>query len=461
MPVVSSAPCARCGAPLSIELHASKQVCKFCHHEQIVAPQAQPSGPPPGTAPFQGAPPFPQTPFPPPAPFPQGPIPLRPVSVPSAGATPLLPLIALVGVLALGGAVIAISRGGSTRGASGSGPGAGGVTPPGERLQWGPPNGRSVVPVKIDADATEDFVGLYRLLQLGEQTTTPVFVGGFSGADFKRVWRAGPYGDLSESAGATRMAVVGNRVVVTDFRAQAHVLDVTTGRELRSVPLSDKAQRLCPVLESPRKIWIMSVDQKGVRLDVETGQLEPGPEPAGCPTVFDRACSAARAQCRAPDHRGADPLANSSAPPIPTLDGMSAQMLLTEGSLSVAVGQKSPGTAVPMAFGFETGKSSLSWKVVIPADPTMAGHSSDAIGDLVTGRFVTAHEIAGSKGWKLVSFDAKTGQRQWEAAVPRSESGSGPEGLTLSPTRVYVPHWTWLDIFDAKSGKHIETVGVW
>ena len=43
----------------------------------------------------------------------------------------------------------------------------------------------------------------------------------------------------------------------------------------------------------------------------------------------------------------------------------------------------------------------------------------------------------------------------------RSEDGSGPIWILPSSARLYVPHWTWLDVFDARNGAALGTVGMW
>jgi hypothetical protein len=33
--------------------------------------------------------------------------------------------------------------------------------------------------------------------------------------------------------------------------------------------------------------------------------------------------------------------------------------------------------------------------------------------------------------------------------------------MRVTKTRVYLPHWTWLDIFNIKTGQEVATVGIW
>lgn len=432
MSQLTAATCARCGAPLRLDPSTPKQVCTFCGNEHLFEPTRTP--PPP----FQPRPFAPQ-PFSPPA----------PVVVPPAAPTFVGVAFALSVVLAIVGAVVAVVVGQGS-GNSSALPGGGGVVPAGEHLQWSA-NGASVVPARIDGDSVEDFVGRYVILDLGGQTTQTLFVGGFSGATFARVWKAGPYGTLQEGLMGTHLAVAGDRVAVTDFRSTLHVLDVATGKELRSVRLSDRAQSVCAPADGRKQVWVEVVDRNHQIIDLDSGKAEAAARPAWCRSggSLFHGCAGARASCSEE---------TKSAPKQP---GFGADLVFTDGSTAVATGHKEPGTRTPMVIGFDTTSKTVAWSTMVPADPASFGGLENSAGDLVAGRFFTTYGLNDQKGSRLVSLDAKSGARRWDVAVPRSESGSGVAGLTATSTRVYVPHWTWLDVFDAASGKHLGTVGVW
>jgi hypothetical protein len=65
------------------------------------------------------------------------------------------------------------------------------------------------------------------------------------------------------------------------------------------------------------------------------------------------------------------------------------------------------------------------------------------------------------EGARLQAVDASDGRKLWDVEVPRSESGSEASLMRVTKTRVYLPHWTWLDVFDVKDGKELATVGIW
>ncbi|MGH7283875.1 MAG: hypothetical protein ACRELY_20305 [Polyangiaceae bacterium] len=152
----------------------------------------------------------------------------------------MIPLIAIAGPVIAGFA----SRSGTSTGGLASALST-------EHLQWG---NEAPFAAKINADATEDFVGRYHVLG-GSGDKTLEYVGGYDGATLKRVWQAGPFGDQSDTRGL-HMVVVGNNVLVTDQKSVGHILDATTGKETASITLSDRADSICVEPTGKPEAWI-------------------------------------------------------------------------------------------------------------------------------------------------------------------------------------------------------------
>ena len=323
---------------------------------------------------------------------------------------------------------------------SGDGPGSGGVVPANERLQWGFGSGPSVFPVQIDDDGVEDFVGLYRVFDGGHT----LYVGGFDGATLARKWASEPLGTLSEGLTSTHAALVGSRVLVTDFRSRGHVIDVATGREVATIKLSDRARRLCPIPGS-QEVWVEVEDGKHVAVDLTSARATPSAtRPPSCIADFVHpTCGFARAPC---------------APSTGDAPGTRGIWTFGPDGGLVTLGVKMPGTPTSVAFA----AGGKGWVATTAADPAIEmANPFDGLGaDLAGGLFVAAHALV-EKGARLVALDVKTGERRWDVPIPRSASGSPPRGLTATETRVYVPHWTWLDIFELKTGRVMGTVGMW
>lgn len=321
----------------------------------------------------------------------------------------------------------------------GDGPGSGGIVPPNERLQWGIGAFPSVFPVHIDNDGVEDFVGLYRLFDGGHT----LYVGGFDGATFVRKWLAGPFGTLTEGILSTHAALSGKRVLVTDFRSRGHILETGTGKEVQTLTFTDRARRLCALPTGD--VWVEIEDGKHVTVNLAMGTQTPaGAAPPSCVADFARPiCAFTRAPCAA---------STGDAP------GVRGLWTLGSGNGLVTVGMKTPGTPTSMAFA----AGGKGWTATVAQDPAAeAANPFDTLGaDIAGGLFVSAYAVT-EKGIRLVALDVETGARRWDVAIPRSTGGSPPHGLTATETRVYVPHWTWLDIFELKTGKVLGTVGMW
>ncbi|MCP3141934.1 hypothetical protein [Pyxidicoccus xibeiensis] len=85
--------------------------------------------------------------------------------------------------------------------------------------------------------------------------------------------------------------------------------------------------------------------------------------------------------------------------------------------------------------------------------PGVAELSGDAV-------FI-AYELEQPGGFHLIRRDARTGAIRWDVPIPRSKEATGPSALWVHGGRVYVPHWAWLDVFDAETGNLVGTLGRW
>jgi len=97
---------------------------------------------------------------------------------------------------------------------------------------------------------------------------------------------------------------------------------------------------------------------------------------------------------------------------------------------------------------------------VASGDQTAAAESSStAVMDAMAGgRFVVSYELT-SKGWHFTAFDAHSGQRVWDVPLRSIIGIDDPEGFSLSATRVYVMRSSSLEVYDAKNGALVGTLG--
>jgi hypothetical protein len=415
--------CPKCGAPLARVGADWARRCSFCNADLTIDM-------PVVAAPRWIPPSMPQAPQPP----------------PKGGAGIVFSLVAVVLVAAGTISFVGIRSRMSSNGLSNpfGGP---------DDFQWD--SQERVAVVSVPGQAHEGFIGRLHRTADGSRTGPEfVYVSLFSGATFERVWTSAPLGRVSEDSAAqsAHFAVAGDRVVITDVRNVARVVDLATGRALSAVQLSDRADALC--VTRAGAVWIDVSDEHALLLDVASGRASPAARPAECfPTRgagYSTACGMGNgnttAACVASESRA--------------FAGMDTRALLTGPAGSfVAFGTRSPGTRAPMVAAIDA-RGAVTWQRPLPSgNLAEAGESPPDAFD-VAGTTIVATYQQRTGAMRVVSLDATTGRTLWEAGVPRSQ-GSAPRSLNVGRERIYVPHWTWLDVLDRATGAHLRTVGRW
>ncbi len=318
-------------------------------------------------------------------------------------------------------------------------------------FQWNPHS--RVVVVSLPGQRREAFLGsVHPIVESDRSRPMVVHVALFSGDSFAEVWRSPSLGRFNEdnASEAVHFAAAGARVVYTDVRNVAQVVELTTGRATASVQLTDRALSVCA--SATGAVWVEVADQQHVLIDPTTGRGAPGARPADCvPTRGSGAASCGNGRAR------------SSAPCVDvssdTVPGMSTRTMLTgPNGTSVAFGVRSPGTQVPMVAAKNAG--GVLWQRPLPGDSVglaaeTGADAFDVVGDSV---FAVFHQR--DYRIRVIGIDVATGQTLWESSTPRSQS-IFPSVITVGRDRVYVPHFTWLDVFDRATGAHVRTMGRW
>jgi outer membrane protein assembly factor BamB len=306
-------------------------------------------------------------------------------------------------------------------------------------------------PIPAGVGATgEGFVG--RVRTRGDDE---LWIAGFEGTKLAQVWKVGPLGTYSQGYQSTFTTVAGSRVVVTDYKATLHVYDASSGKELHTLKLSDRAKSMCNAPDG-KHVWIEVSDKRDVMVDPEAGTTAPAARPAWCPDLW-----AASDDCRGWLKRGFARTGCRGAELSPKVTGFQAVNVIEEGDLAVALGKKHPGTAVPMAVGFDPRTKVVRWEQpIVSGDQDNAAELSTIaeMDALDTGRFVTPYELT-PKGWHFTAFDARSGQRLWDTELQPIVGVDHPEGFSVSPNRVYVMRTSSLEVYDAKTGALVGTLG--
>jgi hypothetical protein len=297
----------------------------------------------------------------------------------------------------------------------------------------------------------EGFVG--RVRTRGDDQ---LWVTAFEGSKLGEVWKVGPFGTYTQGYQSTFTTVAGNHVVVTDYKATLHVYDLSTGHELHTVKLSDRAKAMCNSPDSKSHVWIEVADKRDVLVDADAGTATAASRPAWCPDLW-----AASDDCRGWLKRGFPRAGCRGSDLAPKVTGFQAVNVIEESDLAVALGKKHPGTAMPMAVGFDPHTKAVRWEQPIVSGDQNGGAELSTIAEmdaLEGGRFVTPYQLS-PKGWHFTAFDARSGQRLWDTELQPIIGVDHPEGFSLSADRVYVMRTSSVEVYDAKSGALVGSVG--
>jgi outer membrane protein assembly factor BamB len=221
----------------------------------------------------------------------------------------------------------------------------------------------------------------------------------------KEKWRTPSFGTYSAGYDATFFTAAGGKVFVSDVKAVLHVYDLDKGKPQGTIKLTDRAKRLCA---SPKddQIWVEVSDQKTVFVDIATLAVTPAKRPAWCKEI----------------EYG-----------VPTswwalegkFKGFQASQVYSDGADGAAAGSKSPGTAFPMAVGFDPVKKTPRWTMTLPSKDadTVPGRACDKAA-LGYGSFAAVYQQTDSQ-YKLTLLDAKTGDRKWDIELGGDTVGGG------------------------------------
>ncbi|MCY0997545.1 hypothetical protein OWM54_10395 [Myxococcus sp. MISCRS1] len=322
--------------------------------------------------------------------------------------------------------------------------------PPKPRFAWDMDNTPTVT--DVNGDGTDDIIGTIRRGTSFDRYSTAAF----DGKTLEPLWEVPIEGAApTDLASRERYIRQGNRLVRREAMAVS-LLELATGKVVGRVALSDKPDKLCIPQGDTSSVWVSVMDQQNILLDTTTATARPASQtPPNCQPP-----ERGRYDCSPAIHRKTH-LPCSLALKAPPIPGFRGQYRYTAHGLDVVLGARNPGTRVPMAAVFEKGAKEPLWhgaiadmdiEQVLETTPEALDISEDAL-------FVAYRLRAG--GMHLVRRDVRTGAVVWDVPIPRSKDGSLVTSFRKQGDRLYVPHWMWLDVFDAKTGNVIGTLGTW
>lgn len=290
-------------------------------------------------------------------------------------------------------------------------------------------------PVPVSIGGKEAVIGRMRLSE------DELHIVATDSATGQPLWKVGPLGTYGEGYQVTHFAVSQekNRVVITDARGAVRICELQSGRELKRVPLPDRATNVCA--SDPAKVSVAVMDGHHIEIELESLTFREAPLPPGCD----------------PRHRTWRNRDVDQRVRRPSLRGFDVTDAHAEGELGVAAAVKSPGTPIPYAIGFTPQSREVRWKQLLPTVEPMSVRPSEWDG-LAGGRYVAVYGV-GSAGWHLTALDARDGARLWDVELRPLFAVDHVESLVLGPRYAYVNRTSSLEIFDATTGKLAGTVG--
>lgn len=425
MPEVVVRKCPNCSGVLP-PLGSSDQVtCEFCGFAfDVKRTMMQPAAPPTPAAP----PPSTYSPL------------ARPMRPHFPGGVPVAPRrqANLVGCIAVLGPLLAIAISGAVFFLQSSGSGVlSSVIEPAYTFD------ETVGFFQVNADGIEDVGMIVRTVLANDE----LHLAMFDGATGRELWKVGDLGSYSQGYQYSHAAVGAGRVLLTDFRGQARLLDLASGAPIATLALPDRAKALCGG-ETPTQVRLTLQNGNPLVVDLAAGT-------AGPPTVVNLAD--ADACPRAPDLSIAQPGADGPELPVAGLEGARG---LAQGDLRVAVGRRASGVRVPMAVGLAADGQTPTWTAIVPAIPeTMVKESgSDTLRfGMGGGRLYVAYSLT-NEAARITALDARTGARLWDTEFRGWASSVDVDALHIGPNRLVVEQFGEAEIFDAATGALVRRV---
>lgn len=428
MPEVVSRKCPNCSGELPPLGGADRVTCQYCGFAfDVKRTTVQPATPPPVASP------------PPSTARPLSPQPMRPhfpVGVPAAprrssGAIGCIAILAPLVIMGISGAVFFMTSSGGS-----------GVLS--SVMEGSYTFDKTIGFFQANADGVEDVAMIVRNVTSSDELQVVMF----DGATGHDLWKVGELGSYSQGYQYTHAAVAGSRMLLTDFRGQARLLDVTTGLPAAVLALPDRAKEICAG-PTPTQVRLTLQNGNPLVVDLAAGTAAP-------PAVIDLGAGDA---CPPPaDLSVPQPAADAEAI---TIAGLEDAHGLAQGDLRVAVGRRASGVRIPMAVGLGPDGQTPTWNAIVPtvAETMVAETGSDTLRfGMGGGRLYVAYALAGSNGAHITAFDARSGTRLWDTAYSGWASSVDVDAMRVGPNRIVTEQFGEAEIFDAQTGALLRRV---
>jgi outer membrane protein assembly factor BamB len=277
--------------------------------------------------------------------------------------------------------------------------------------------------------------------------------------DGERVWRFDTEATW-DGRQATSYAVEGARVLVSDHRAQVHVLDGRTGEVLRTHTLTDQVAGFC---RADGALFVRSADLKAWRFDDSRDDFVSHDARA-----LRNNCSGLRnATDPVPDHVFAWEV-RLRRPKRERIEGSDTRWLrrfehretgrLWDHEAAWLFGQRHPGTPVPRVARIDPKTEQIDWITDVP-EGTHLEVGTDRGGAVSDGERIYVMYPGRGRDWHLAAIDGDEGARLWSRTLPDPISFLGFEVLAVLEGTVVLVAERRLTAYDAATGAERWTSG--
>lgn len=313
----------------------------------------------------------------------------------------------------------------------------------------------------VDGDGADDLIGLTRNVHDGDRAQ----LAAFSGATGAPLWTGASLGSYSE---AVQLAFyfAGDQVLVATPAGELRSFSRTDGAPRWTTSLGERVNAACIIpgaggqttaeagavlIGTNDRRWHSVALADGTRTETAEPR-RPSPRDRGRTSLAWVEGKLPAGYCLPLASSGRDALPGlataDSWSKLPTIPGMSVARIVrrADGPI-VAIGAKSPGTAVPMLAVLDA--RAPRWTATVPltdplearAEPTHVALSPDAVFQVWEGK----------DGPHLAAFDLADGRRRWDVALDKQQARV-VVGAIVVGDRVIVAGWDGLLAFDTRDG---------
>ena len=283
-----------------------------------------------------------------------------------------------------------------------------------------------------------------------ESTSTsgrPVVLMAYSAKDLSTLWTTAPLGSDSRPV---KLATAAGRVAASDAKGRLHVYDLGTGRVLDTLFLPDLVKALCAPRADRPAVWALTADGAGHLVDLDTFKVTDAPRPAACPEP----CNTGPAW-----DQGDDRCSHLSL--VPRDLPVQVSRVVPTPKAIVVLGDRKQGTPVPVAYGLDPTTRAVVWHRTLPGGDPFAAQANQPLSLAAVGDGAVYTVVPMKTGApQLVALDAATGRLRWKGSLPGTDRHELDFAhVAFAGHRLYVARIPRLDVFDARTGRHVGAVG--